>query len=74
MDDRLRHTVSTLNSINFQPSRAQCEIYLYATFQGGNGGLGRSMCVYGDWRGRGTECNIKRKTSPTDQRAKENRH
>lgn len=26
-------------TINFQPSGAQCEIYLYRTFQAGNGGL-----------------------------------
>lgn len=35
---------SPLTRINFQPSGAQCEIYLYTTFQGGNGGLGWKMC------------------------------
>lgn len=44
---------SPLARINFQPSVAQCEIYLYTTFQGGNGSLGWKMCGW-IWKSRGS--------------------
>lgn len=42
----IRATVadSPLTRFNFQPSSAQCEIYLFTTYQGGHGGVGWKVC------------------------------